>query len=354
MRKLTSLVLLTASLMLSGCKERKVEKTPIYFGDETVTAVVEFEAVKDVDDMITNKDNFLLVSYADKTCSCWSTFREHVLNPFIKESGIPIYVIETSLLGEDFKGLPISRKLTNTPVIGVYNEGVYKVGIAYNEDSTVFTQKDKFTKWLDRHIERPIMKFISFDKLNELLKGTKPFIINWSLGPCPDCQALNDKFMPGYLKDNVISQKLPYYLVETYDIRVNQPEYWTEIKKVYGLSEELNKVSGYGTGFVPALQVVYPDGNDYVATGDVSPIIKDMIVFQNEFIEKVSDVYKISDSYFNGVRGKTYLGEYASEIGQEIDASLVVETEKGPRFVPGARYEVNAKYVAKFFDYYWK
>ena len=64
--------------------------------------------------------------------------------------------------------------------------------------------------------------------------------------------------------------------------------------------------------------------------------------------------YKIKDSYFNGVRATKYLGEYESEIGKVIDESLVVETEKGPRFIAGTRYDVSAKYVAKFFDYYWK
>lgn len=354
MKKFSTMFLLTASLLLSGCKGQEKSKTPIYFGDETIVNIVEFTDVKDVDDMITNKDNFILVSYAESTCACWSTFKEIVLNPFIKETNIPIYVIATNLLGNNFKGLPINRNMTNTPVVGVYEKGVYKKGIAYNEDSTVFSQKAKFSAWLDRHIERPIMKFISFEKLNELLKGTKPFIINWTLGPCPDCQALNDTFMPGYLKDNKVSQKLPYYLVETYDIRVNQPEYWTEIKKVYGLSDELNTLSGYGTGFVPALQVIHPDGTDYVANGDVSPIIKDMYVFQNEFLEKIDGVYKIKDSYFNGVRATKYLGEYESEIGKVIDESLVDETEKGPRFKAGTRYDVSAKYAAKFFDYYWK
>lgn len=353
MKKFTQLLLLTSALILSGCTKPEPSKINIYYKDETLTEVIEFSTLVDLESKILNKDNFILVSYADQTCACWGTFEQLVLNPFVNETKIPIYVIKTSLLGDDLKGLPINSAHSNTPVVGIFDEGVYKYGVAYNEDTSIFTQKAKFSAWLDTYIIRPIMTYISLDKLNTLLKGTTPFIINWSLEMCPDCTAINHRFMRDYFKKNEISQKLPYYLIETKDIR-SHTELWTNIKKVYGLSDELNKASGYGTGFVPALQVIHPDGNDYVTSGDLSPIITDMFVFQNEFVEKVGEEYKISDSYFNGVRATKYLGNYESEIGKVVDPSLVYQRETGYRFVAGARYDQNAIFATKFFDYYWK
>lgn len=357
MRKLYTLLLLTSAFILGACTPKpptEDTKVQIYKSYMGLTEVTEFSDVKDVDDMIVDKQNFILVSYADYTCSCWSTFRDFVLAPYISDTNIPIYAIASNLLAGDYRGLPINRGQTNTPVIGVYEEGVYKFGLAYNEDSSVFTQKDKFTSWLERYILKPVMKYIPLSHLNTLLEGTDPFIVYWSLSVCPDCHALDRNFLPGFLKEHKGAQKLPLYVIETYEMRVNTPELWTEIKNNYGLSELKNTVSGYGTGYVPGLQVIHPDGTNYLASGDISPIITDMFVFQNEFVEKVGDVYKISNSYFNGVRAVKYLGNYESEIGKTVDASKVVETTNGPRFVAGSRYDINALYAEKFFSYYWK
>ncbi|MFA5660386.1 MAG: hypothetical protein WC968_03210 [Bacilli bacterium] len=354
MKKIHGLLLLANAILLGACtpNTQDNEKVPLYYRHNELTEIIEFTDVKDVDDMITDKENFILVSYADYTCSCWGRFRDFVLNPYINETKLPIYVIATDLMGDDLKGLPINRNKTNTPVIGIFEAGKVKFSLAYNQDETVFQQLDKFTSWIERYIELPMMTYISLEELNTLLSGTTPFLLNWSYNRCPDCKALDGRMMPVYLKENTITQKIPYYIIETAEIR--KLESWTDVKNTYGLSNVLNERLGYGTGYVPTLQIFHPDGSDYVTSGDVSPIMTDMLVFQNEFVEKVEGVYKVKDSYWNGVRGTTYLGTYESEIGKVIDPSMVEETETSIRFVAGSRYELNARYAAKFLDYYWK
>lgn len=354
MKKIYGLLLLANAIILGACtpNNQNSDKVPLYYRYNHLTEIIEFTDVKDVDDLITDKENFVLVSYADYTCSCWGRFRDFVLNPYIQETKLPIYVIQTDLMGDNLKGLPINRGKTNTPVIGVFEQGKIKFSLSYNQDESVFQQKEKFVSWMDRHVTLPIMTYISLEEVNTLLRGTAPFILNWSYNRCPDCKALDEKMMPLYLKENAVTQKLPYYLIETAEMR--KLESWTSVKNTYGLSNVLNETYGYGTGYVPTLQVFHPDGTDYVASGDVSPIMTDMLVFQNEFLEKVEGIYKIKDSYWNGVRGTKYLGAYESEIGKVVDPSLVEETETSIRFVLGSRYEINARYAQKFLDFYWK
>jgi len=192
-------------------------------------------------------------------------------------------------------------------------------------------------------------KYISLRKLNRLLRGQKPFIVMWTLKPCPDCIAVRERFLPAYIYKD-FKTNLPLYFIETLKYRkMKDKTKWENIKRIYGLSEELNPKSGYGTGFVPAFQVITPDGTNYVKMGDISPIITDMFVFQNEFVREENGTFVIDQSYFNGKRGTTYLGKYTSEINTVVTSDIV-----NPRNNSVRRYDENAAYLTKFLDYYYK
>lgn len=358
--------LLLGTLLLSGCNNTNaLEQVQIMYKYSALSEVINLEddenesALEKLENKINDKENFILVSYADHFCSCWRVFRDVILKDYINETKIPVYVIETKALNGDFKGLKIRKDMTNTPVIGVFKDGLCKYSIDYKSDSAIFNEPDKFKAWIDKRIKEPLMTYISLDEVNELTRGDTPFLLNWSLSVCPDCIALDQNFMPGYIAKLKATPKLPYYIIETREIRADTLR-WSEVKDSYGLSDVKNTVSGYGTGFVPSLQIITPNGSgkDYISEGDLSPIISDMLVFQNDQIEKVGDTFKIKDSYFNGERGVKYLGEYESEIGKVINPDDVIEIEREGEthyyFKPGARYDAHAAFAQKFFDYYWK
>ena len=46
--------------------------------------------------------------------------------------------------------------------------------------------------------------------------------------------------------------------------------------------------------------------------------------------DEALDRYYVSESYFNGDRASKYLGTYASEIGKEIDAQYIYESNDTP------------------------
>ncbi len=365
MKNRALLFLVSTTILLTGCtKPRDNEKVQIMYKYSNLTAVTtivddeNMTALEQLELKIEDKENFILVSYADYTCSCWSVFRDHVLRNYITTTKIPIYVIETSALGNDFKGLPIRKDLTNTPVIGIFEEGKYKYGIDYTSKSEVFIERDKFNAWMSARIKEPLMTYISLSEVNTLLNGTTAFLLNWSYSICPDCVALDKNFMPNYIKGLKKVPAMPYYIIESKPIR--DAGNWLEVNDTYGLSDKNNATSGYATGYVPTLQIIRPDGNGatHLANKDISAVIDDMLVFQNDQVHKVDGVYKIKDSYYNGVRATRYLGTYESEVGKVVDPDIVMETEYNgvlyTYFAPGSRYELHANYATKFFDHYWK
>lgn len=191
--------------------------------------------------------------------------------------------------------------------------------------------------------------YITLAELNVLLRGNKPFLLMWTMEGCPDCYAVLTKFQKNYVNAR-FSAKMPLYLIETVTWRMPGKEaYWQKIKDTYGLSNTFNKATGYSSGYVPSFQVITPDGTDHLTTNTVSEIITDMFVFQNEFVTKRGWRYYITTSYFDGVHGKKYLGDYRSEIGKSVARSDVKKYNMSVR-----RYELNAKYLTKFLDYYWQ
>lgn len=191
--------------------------------------------------------------------------------------------------------------------------------------------------------------YINLDELNTLLKGSKPFILMWTMDGCPDCYAVLTKFKENYVKAD-FKAKMPLYLIETIAWRMPGNEnLWQTIKDTYGLSNTFNKALGYSTGYVPSFQVITPDGSDHLSTNTVSVIITDMFVFQNEFVTRRLCRYFITTSYFDGVHAKKYLGKYQSEIGKSVSRKIVKKYNMSVR-----RYDLNAKYLTKFLDFYWK
>lgn len=344
---LTLIALLTTSL-LSGCGSGQDNKIIITYGDKTLDSYIVLTTEQDLITMIDREDNFILVSYADPRCSCWGTFEESVIKPYVRDYDIPIYVIETNALSDDdFYGLPINSDKSNTPVLGLYENGKYKVGANYFSNPLIFQKINDFINYLNRYISKPYGYYVDFDQVDALLKGKDKFILNWSWKLCPDCAEFDRRFLKSYIEDNPSEKQLPIYVVDTHVVRNGDQEVWQEIKDTYGLSQARNKDYGYSSGYVPSLQIIEPDATDYVSNGDISPIIKDMFVYRNEKFSIDGSTYTITDSYFDGTRATNYLGAYESEIGQTFTLSSNQTRNE-------VRDPIHDRYATKFLDYYWK
>lgn len=356
MKKILGFALLSV-VLLTGCtgnnssssepSGEEGEKVSLYYKDETLTGITEFAdetALTDFESKLQNKENFIMVSYADSSCSCWNNFKLYILNPFVINTGIPVFAIHTDLLEGNYHGLKINSAKTNTPVLGIYEKGKYKFGTSYSADKDVFINSKTFNDYIDHYTTRPLMAYISLEKLNTLLKGTSPFIINWSYNLCPDCKVFDNTFIKDYLKSG-FQTKVPYYLIESAKLRnKDDASLWNNIKDTYGLSNTKNTEYGYLTGFVPTLQYIEPNGTDYVVLKDISPIISDMLVFQNDQLNEGKTL--ITDSFFNGERGKTYLGTYQTLIGKALSSDREKRSEE--------IYALHAPLATSFLNHYWK
>ncbi len=359
--KLIPLLSLMTLSVLAGCGGQN-DKIVLTYGDKSLDSYIRINREVDLSAKFDQKDNFILVAYADESCACWAVFESRVVIPYVQDYDIPIYVIHTDLITDiNYYGLPVSSNKSNTPVVGLFEDGVYRHGTSYNNDNSIFKNLNSFVTYIDRYMRGPYGYYINLDQLNTLLQGDTRFIINWGMSICPDCKAFDHHFLQDYLNDHPGNKDTPLYIIETVSegLRLLDGEsnsaHWQQQKNIYGLSNTLNTVYGYGTGFVPTLQVIDPDGTDYVSLGDISPIIEDMFVFQNETVayDEEADRYYVADSYFDGVRATTYLGEYDSQIGMDISSEFVYESNGTLRFETEARYDIHQQFATKFLDYYW-
>ena len=243
----------------------------------------------------------------------------------------------------------LTQQKKNTPVVGLYENGVYRFGTSYNNDNSVFKNLNSFVTYVDRYMTRPYGYYINLDQLNTLFKGRWTLHYQLGMSICPDCKIFDHTLLKDYLKANTKQKDTPLYIIETVSegLRlvdgVSDSQHWQRKKTFMVLVRRSIQSMAIAGGFVPTLQVINPDGTDYVALGDISPVIEDQIVFQNESVayDENSDKYLVSESYFDGVRGRKYLGDYPNQIGLEIDEEFVYE-QNHLRFMSEARYDQQA------------
>ncbi len=352
-------------MLLGGCKGNSYDKVSLTFKDMSLTEMIKLETEDDVKEKIEWEENFVLVSSADKTCACWASFEQLVLNPYIEKTGVQIFYIDAENLVSGYFSLPISSSKSNTPVIGIYEDGKIKYKESYSYSNKIFSDLDAFTKYFEARVNLPTVEIISLDKFNELLKTDKKFLINYGLSICPDCKAYDRLFLKEYISKPT-KRSIPYYYLETLaeGMRIKDGKYgtleataqWEAFKDNYGLSAVKNTEKGYSPGFVPTIQLIEGDGTDHVASEDITPIIKEMMVFQNDQATYTDGVVTITDSYYDGVRATSYLGEYESFIGNELSEEQYTydEVKDEVKIVPLAVYEEHSKIAKIFLDKYWK
>lgn len=163
-RKLFSGLLLSIVTVLTSCETSSFDasKITLSYKIKGLTAPISLTDEARLVTLLNNEasNNLLLASYALEHCTCWYTFKVDVLTPFVKKTEIPVYVIHTNLL-TNFYGLEINESQTNTPVFGIYENGVYKSGATYFNQENIFTSESSFTSYVKSYINYPTNYLVS-------------------------------------------------------------------------------------------------------------------------------------------------------------------------------------------------
>ncbi len=155
MQKIKYVSLLLVSTFLTSCGNN-THKIVLPYKIKNISAPVTLNSEAELTTLLNDEkdNNLVLVSYADDTCSCWSLFNRDVLTPFVTEKEIPIYVIETKYL-DDYYGLLINETQSNTPVFGIYENGVFKYGATYTSNTKLFRELNSFKNYLNNLVTYP-------------------------------------------------------------------------------------------------------------------------------------------------------------------------------------------------------
>lgn len=334
MKKNLPLILLGFSLLpLSSCNPtiESVEKVVLDYGtirfDEDKINASKKSQMEQIDigelnDLISKKANFVLMLGNAFDCSCWTSFHNDVLAPYLLEKHIYLpwisYDEGSKTLSE--LGAEVSK---SHETLMIFKEGK----IAYQHttsdvNSSWVKELSAFRTWMNARIEEPRLLTLSKEQLNAKYAGSAAFSIVFSRSTCPDCSFLVDNDVKSYFASHIKETKIPenyLYLLDcdvegiryvkgddgkTYspsssedasDYQKQAYEQWTSFKEEYGLSYSESNPAGWEAGFVPTVYHITPNGSS--KTGDV---IDYSGVFYNETADEESGI--IASSYFSKKR----------------------------------------------------
>ena len=342
MKKSLPLLLLSFSLLpLASCNPslESVEKVALDYGtvrfdDDKINASKKSQMEQidlgTLNDLIAKKANFLLLLGNSFDCSCWTSFHNDVLAPYLLEKHIYLPWISYDEAGEKLAKLGAEVSKSHETLM-IFKDGE----IAYQHTTSDTTSSwvkelSEFRKWMNARIEEPRLLTLSKDQLDAKYQGSAAFSIVFSRSTCPDCSFLVDNDIKEYFASNIKETKIPdnylYLLdcdalgiryVEGEDGKAYSPSssedandyekqalsQWKSFKEEYGLSYSEDNQAGWDEGYVPAVYHITPDGSS--KKGDV---IDYAGIFYNESV----DNNVISSSYFSSSRLASNCLEYLS------------------------------------------
>lgn len=349
--KHTSILALTATFLLAGCGSTPVsDKANLDLGVYTKSTLVDTPS-QDITSELNRKNDFMIILY-EPSCACWTEFRDSVVKTLLKEVSFPIYFIKTKDTTSTFGGLfeGIATTLADTPIVGIYEKGELKTSLRYKYNDTRFSDYTTFKSWLDEKVNYPKSIFrVNESGLNSLLASNNKFYVYYTLNACPDCSYFLNAFLFDYVRSHNL--KHPIYYIDTGEAFGWRSDRWNEVMGIYGVSNAVNRTFGYDKGFVPTLQYIEGDGTDYVSLGDISPILKDMLVTSNDAVELVNGEYRFAQTFFDGTRPLAYTSKNLSN--EVIASSLVDVTDTSIKLNRAQGFSKYYEPIAKeFFAYY--
>ena len=274
-------------------------------------------------------ESFILLMYDSDSpsCSCWTLFRQFLLDTYIPETHTLFYVIGTKqFIGKNTFGINIS---VHQPSICFFNKTTLVKQIDYGNYPGVFTPSQgeirDFRNLMNSYTTRQDKLYL-YSSYEEVLdtdadKGEgicfkdKAIFYPFKTS-CPDCKDAYCKVLTPYL-NNISTLDTKIYLLDI-DQYANKSEY-QNIKNALELSASSNPYFGYGTGYVPTFQ--------YREEG----IIKDASIFYNDTIDKDGNNFIVSESFYSTDRYEniSYGSDVAIKVlkGMSVDKAYVGEYE---------------------------
>ena len=359
MKKILPLILSVPALLLSSCKSEQVDKSKIcldygsYHNDE-LEDWTQFDELDydNLDALITSKENFVLLTFHNRSCGCWTDF------------GI-VAVKYANKYHYDFRIFDVAELSGHKEKFGIYSGEDLMPGICFfrrgklirqtifgklsENNQRIFKRLDLFEQFMDKNIYLPKMYWLEQEVLDDKLDHNEELNLYVAKKTCEDCNYVNKNYLYKWSSKNFTLEK-PLYL---FDIEIFQtgdyPEgYYQQMKDRYGLSVTGNPTFGYGNGYVPTFQ------------HRVGWTIQDMITILNDSVEKVEDKFVIH-SYFTETRvnnsqtlsqdSEKYIleGKYASDSDVEETA-----WEGYYRFTQKGQYKMHKATLELFFSTYVK
>ena len=274
-------ILLCFATVLSACGCKKEGKHEKFMAKGIYNAIsyVELDTASELQAKIDNEESFVLYLYSS-ICNNCKEFKSDVLEPFIAETNMEIFAIETSVAN-----LNRVIKVNSTPTLVVYNEGLIASKIDPTK-SDAFNSVSNLKAYLSKYVYLPQFYYVTKAQMDSLLSSGESFFLFFESYTCGDCYKFKNESLYPYLQKNTLNKK--FYIYEVSEYRgSSDADVWQKFKDDYGLSNVNNQL-GYGVGYVPSIQ--------YIENG----AIKDMMVFYND-TEKVTHAdgtFSYSVSYY--------------------------------------------------------
>ena len=282
---------------LVGCN-KSVNPTPINIGTK-LTSIKELKREVDLIALLSSKmgEGILLATYSKSMstgCSCWTGFKEEVLNKYIKFKNVPIYYFDTDKISDTtINKYGIKRLTSSDPDFYVFYQGKQIKRYKY-DDQQVFSYK-KFDVEMTKMLKLPEkfqLFYVDEDYLfaNEKHINDAKSVILTERNACSDCSYIIPNFIVPYTTEHTLKQDILIMDIQEYNWDGNNSEDYRNIIARMQLSEASNATFGYGRGFVPTIQ--------YYETGEV----KDACVTFNDSILPEGEGYKVTSSYYTEER----------------------------------------------------
>ena len=274
-------LLMSFVVLLSSCgckKDKDIEKF-MGRGIDGITSYVSLESASELQAMIDNEEDFVLYLHS-AVCNNCKEFTRDVLEPFIAETDLEIFGIETSVAG-----LSKIIKVNATPALVVYNDGLI-VDRVDPRSSDAFDNIANLKKYISKYVYLPQIFYVTKDRMDSLLRSSEKFFLFFESETCGDCHMFKEQSLYPFVKSNTLNVK--FYVFEVSEFRKSTEEgVWQQFKDTYGLSNAINPL-GYGVGYVPTIQ--------YIEAGR----IVDMMVFFNDTDKIVheDETFSYQTSYY--------------------------------------------------------
>ena len=330
------------AISLGACKKKDknvvFDRTLLSYGDVNATESREI-SLNQLDDLIDNKDNFLLV-ITSSGCSCWMTF-ERNLNAYISEYNILCYRVSYNQIKDVASAYGLTKLKDSNTTFTIFKDGALKVSINSDNDSDYMYDKKTFYSWMDEKVIRPTCYYISVIDYDRIKASNKSAVVYFARSGCGDCSSINKGIFQSYVKSHTDSGKIYILDCQDYYRRPTDPDYadYLDFKNEMGMSNVNNPVYGYDSGVFPFFS--------FIQNGEY----KSGAVVYNDNVEKIDNKFYVTHSYYSEDRVSSL--DYTSTVlvGTELSQSDVYEGEGYVIWKQSAADRLYEPILKSFLDY---